>query len=77
MTIRSPFWRYFGGKWRLAPSYPKPLHRQLAYAQYAEGVSCPHADAAAQGVLCLPMSADLREADQDRVVAALRMALAT
>lgn len=29
MTIRSPFWRYFGGKWRLAPSYPKPLHRTI------------------------------------------------
>lgn len=21
-----PFWRYYGGKWRLAPRYPKPLH---------------------------------------------------
>lgn len=21
-----PFWRYYGGKWRAAPSYPAPLH---------------------------------------------------
>ena len=58
-----------------AVHYPKPLHRQVAYAQYADGVACPHADAAAERVLCLPMSADLSEADQDRVVAALHRAL--
>jgi len=27
--IRGPFWRYFGGKWRLAPSYPKPRHKTI------------------------------------------------
>ena len=36
-----------------------------------EPVACPHAVRAAQRVLSLPMSADLAEADQDRVVAAL------
>lgn len=24
-----PFWRYFGGKWRLAPRYPAPRHRTI------------------------------------------------
>lgn len=26
MSGLKPFWRYFGGKWRAAPKYPKPLH---------------------------------------------------
>lgn len=25
MTTMRPFWRYYGGKWRLAPKYPAPL----------------------------------------------------
>lgn len=25
MSLR-PFWRYYGGKWRAAPRYPRPLH---------------------------------------------------
>lgn len=24
-----PFWRYYGGKWRAAPRYPKPLHATI------------------------------------------------
>ena len=24
-----PFWRYYGGKWRAAPRYPKPLHETI------------------------------------------------
>lgn len=56
--------------------YPKPLHRQPAYAAWAPAAGCPQADRAAQRVLSLPMSADLAEADQDRVVDALRAALA-
>jgi hypothetical protein len=24
-----PFWRYYGGKWRAAPHYPKPLHKTI------------------------------------------------
>lgn len=24
-----PFWRYYGGKWRAAPRYPKPLHGKI------------------------------------------------
>ena len=26
MTGLRPFWRYYGGKWRAAPRYPKPTH---------------------------------------------------
>ncbi|MFN5049575.1 DegT/DnrJ/EryC1/StrS family aminotransferase [Roseateles sp.] len=53
--------------------YPKPLHRQPAYAQLE--LSLPHAEAAAERVLSLPMSPDLSEAQQDEVIAALRRAL--
>jgi len=52
--------------------YPKPLHRQPAYAQ---DVSLPNAERAAERVISLPMSADLSEAQQDTVIAALRHAL--
>jgi UDP-2-acetamido-2-deoxy-ribo-hexuluronate aminotransferase len=55
--------------------YPRPLHRQPAYAQYGRGQSFPNAERAAQQVLSLPMSPDLSEAQQDRVVAALALAL--
>jgi len=60
-----------------AVHYPKPLHRQVAYAAYAPADACPHSLVAAERVMSLPMSADLSEADQDRVVAALAQALAT
>jgi len=53
--------------------YPKPLHRQPAYAR--PDLSLPHAEAAAERVLSLPMSPDLSEAQQDEVIAALRRAL--
>jgi UDP-2-acetamido-2-deoxy-ribo-hexuluronate aminotransferase len=56
--------------------YPKPLHRQPAYAGHAPAHGCPRSDAAAERVLSLPMSADLSTADQDRVLVALRRALA-
>ncbi|BDI03044.1 DegT/DnrJ/EryC1/StrS family aminotransferase [Sphaerotilus microaerophilus] len=56
--------------------YPKPAHHQGAYAAYAPVDACPASIAAAQRVMSLPMSADLSEADQDRVVAALADALA-
>jgi UDP-2-acetamido-2-deoxy-ribo-hexuluronate aminotransferase len=58
-----------------AVHYPKPLHRQRAYRAYAQGQNFPHSEQAAARVLSLPMSADLSEADQDQVVAALAMAL--
>lgn len=53
--------------------YPKPLHRQPAYAR--PELSLPHAEAAAERVLSLPMSPDLSEAQQDEVIAALHRAL--
>ena len=59
-----------------AVHYPKPLHHQPAYAADCCPDCNPHSIAAAQRVLSLPMSADLSEADQDRVVAALVRAAA-
>jgi UDP-2-acetamido-2-deoxy-ribo-hexuluronate aminotransferase len=58
-----------------AVHYPRPLHRQPAYEAFAPTGGCPQAERAAARVLSLPMSADLTEADQDRVVAALAAAL--
>jgi UDP-2-acetamido-2-deoxy-ribo-hexuluronate aminotransferase len=60
-----------------AVHYPKPLHHQAAYARWADGARCPASERAAAEVLSLPMSADLTDADQDRVLAALCTALAT
>jgi len=57
-----------------AVHYPRPVHRQPAYAAYAAHApadGCPQADRVAERCLSLPMSADLSAADQDRVVAAL------
>ena len=58
-----------------AVHYPKPLHRQPAYAAAAAGAHCPVSEQVAEQVLSLPMSADLSYADQERVVAALAQAL--
>jgi len=59
-----------------AVHYPIPLHHQVAYATFAERDSLPNSVRAARSVLSLPMSADLREDDQDRVVRALSEARA-
>jgi UDP-2-acetamido-2-deoxy-ribo-hexuluronate aminotransferase len=59
-----------------AVHYPKPLHHQPAYAAGHDAAAHPHSVAAARRVLSLPMSADLSEADQERVVDALALALA-
>ena len=56
-----------------AVHYPRPLHRQPVYAR--PELSFPCAEAAAERVISLPMSADLSEAQQDRVVDVLRRAL--
>jgi UDP-2-acetamido-2-deoxy-ribo-hexuluronate aminotransferase len=58
-----------------AVHYPKPLHRQPAYEKYGDPASCPQALAAADEVMSLPMSADLSDADLERVVAALAAAV--
>jgi UDP-2-acetamido-2-deoxy-ribo-hexuluronate aminotransferase len=57
-----------------AVHYPKPLHRQPAYARYDRG-GAPRSDHAAARVMSLPMSADLTEAQQDHVVERLRHAV--
>ena len=57
-----------------AVHYPKPLHHQPAYAAHCCPECCPVSLQVSQQVLSLPMSADLSEADQDRVAAALRAA---
>jgi len=60
-----------------AVHYPVPLHLQPAFAGLGLGEgSFPRSEAAARRVMSLPMHADLDEATQDRVVAALREALA-
>ncbi len=57
-----------------AVHYPKPLHHQPAYAADCCPDCCPVSVDAGAHVLSLPMSADLTEADQDRVVEALARA---
>jgi len=59
-----------------AVHYPKPLNQQPAYADLCCPECCPVSGALSQRVLSLPMSADLTEADQSRVVQALHSALA-
>jgi UDP-2-acetamido-2-deoxy-ribo-hexuluronate aminotransferase len=59
-----------------AVHYPIPVHHQKAYAHFDAPGSCPHSVQAGRRVMSLPMSADLTHAQQDRVVAALRRAIA-
>jgi UDP-2-acetamido-2-deoxy-ribo-hexuluronate aminotransferase len=58
-----------------AVHYPLSLHQQPAYAAQYKGQSFPVAEKLAREVISLPMSADLREADQDAIVAAIGEAL--
>ncbi|MDR7334166.1 DegT/DnrJ/EryC1/StrS family aminotransferase [Roseateles asaccharophilus] len=58
-----------------AVHYPRPLHHQPAYAKYGSADACPLSVAAAARVMSLPMSADLTNEQQDRVVAAVAQAL--
>ena len=58
-----------------AVHYPLSLHQQPAYAAQYKGQSFPVAEKLAREVLSLPMSADLREADQDAIAAAIGEAL--
>lgn len=59
-----------------AVHYPLPMNHQPAYAGICRGGFNPVAEQAARRVLSLPMGPDLREAEQDRVVAALEQVLA-
>ena len=58
-----------------AVHYPVPLHHQPAYAAHCCPDCCPLSIDASRQVLSLPMSADLNQSDQDRVIAALRAEL--
>jgi UDP-2-acetamido-2-deoxy-ribo-hexuluronate aminotransferase len=58
-----------------AVHYPVPLNRQPAYAHLLGENLTPNSDWAAARVLSLPMSADLREEQQDRIVRAVLEAL--
>lgn len=58
-----------------AVHYPRPLHHQPVYAAFAPEGACPNSVEAASRVMSLPMSADLSEADQRRVVDALASVL--
>ena len=52
--------------------YPTPIDHQPAYRAYASQEGCPVSSAAAGQVFSLPMSADLTEVDQDKVIRALK-----
>ena len=54
-----------------AVHYPIPLHKQPAYAMHAGNVALAHSERAGELVMSLPMSADLTEDQQCRVVDAL------
>jgi membrane carboxypeptidase/penicillin-binding protein PbpC len=58
-----------------AVHYPLSLHQQPAYAAQHKGQSFPVAEKLAREVISLPMSADLREVDQDTIVRAIGEAL--
>ena len=57
--------------------YGKSMHQQSAYKQYpVAGGGLPGCESLSQDVISLPMHAYLTEADQERVIAAVRGALA-
>ena len=55
-----------------AVHYPLSLHQQPAYAAGYQGQSFPVSERLAREVISLPMHADLDEATQQRIVAAVR-----
>ena len=57
-----------------AVHYPQPSITSPRTQHLAPRADCPHSVAAAARVLSLPMSADLTDAQQDRVVDAVRAA---
>jgi UDP-2-acetamido-2-deoxy-ribo-hexuluronate aminotransferase len=54
-----------------AVHYPKSLHQQPAYAADYRGKSFPVSEKLAREVISLPMSADLKETDQDQIARAI------
>jgi len=55
--------------------YPRPLHRQPAYAAHHDGTPLPVSDSISQRILALPMHPGLEEADIIRIAEVLRTAL--
>lgn len=53
-----------------AGHYPRPLHRQPVYREPA--VSLPESERAANEVLSIPVFAELTDAEQNTVIAAVR-----
>lgn len=56
--------------------YPRPIHQQPAYAQFAQLDGTPVSTRLAGEVISLPMHPDLDPATQDRIVQAVRQAIA-
>jgi dTDP-4-amino-4,6-dideoxygalactose transaminase len=58
--------------------YRRPLHQQIAYSHCpVSGTGLPISERLAETVVSLPMHPYLTEADQDRIVSAVRDALST
>ena len=55
--------------------YPRPLHRQPAYAGAHDGTALPVSEDLATRILALPIHPDLSDADVDRVCDAMAAAL--
>lgn len=55
--------------------YPRPLHRQPAYAAHHDGAPLPISEAVAGRILALPMHPGLEAADISRIAEVLRSAL--
>lgn len=48
--------------------YPRPIHKQTAYASQYHSVNCPVADRLSKSVLSIPMSAFLKDEHQDFII---------
>jgi len=55
--------------------YPRPLHRQPAYAEHHDGAALPVSDDLAGRILALPIHPDLSDTQAERVCDALAAAL--
>jgi len=55
--------------------YPRPLHRQPAYAGHHDGAALPVSDDLAGRILALPIHPDLSDADAERVCDAIERVL--
>ncbi len=56
--------------------YPRPLHRQPAYAACHDGAALPVSESLSERIMALPIHPDLSDAQATRVAAVLRAALA-